>query len=53
MYHLPWKEGHCPGNNVAKLRCAPHMTKVEMANWIEQAYDTPVKKVHVSPLALE
>ena len=32
--------------NVVKFRISPKMTKVEMANWIEAMYDTPVRKVN-------
>jgi hypothetical protein len=48
MYHVPWVGKH-EGNNeegkVVKFRVSPKMTKIEMKNWIELGYDTPVNKV--------
>jgi large subunit ribosomal protein L23 len=31
---------------VVKFRVSPKLTRIEVANWIEAMYDTPVKKVN-------
>jgi large subunit ribosomal protein L23 len=31
---------------VVKFRVSPKMTKIELSNWIEALYDTPVRKVN-------
>uniref|UniRef100_A0A6U4UPB4 Large ribosomal subunit protein uL23m n=1 Tax=Hemiselmis andersenii TaxID=464988 RepID=A0A6U4UPB4_HEMAN len=47
IYHMPWKEGtKYVRPDIHKFRVHPRMSKIEMKNWIEQAYDTPVKKVN-------
>eukprot|EP00802_Teleaulax_amphioxeia_P033841 Tamp_39341.p1 GENE.Tamp_39341~~Tamp_39341.p1 ORF type:complete len:126 (+),score=40.10 Tamp_39341:37-378(+) len=34
--------------DVVKFRVSPKMNKLEMKEWIETAYDTPVKKVNTA-----
>lgn len=54
IHHVPWvgkHEANTEEGKVVKFRVSPKMTKVEMKNWIEVAYDTPVKKVSVFPAA--
>ncbi len=55
MYHVPWVGKHEANNDegkVVKFRVSPKMTKIEMKNWIELGYDTPVNKVSIHQLHL-
>ena len=59
-----WREAHAPAPehlchlttaelqeelDMVKFRVSPKMNKIEMKEWIETAYDTPVKKVLAHP----